>query len=503
TKTKCIITNVFLPYAVNVLKKDLFKCNFVSIMTDASNHNSQKIIPILVRYFLPDKGVKNNILEFNELPGETASLLTQYISSILHEWGIESKVIAFSADNTNCNFGGVARNGKNNVFYKLKEIFNKDLIGVGCAAHILNNAVQTAADTLPIDVQVIIGKIFQHFYIYTVRVHALKEFCEFVNIEYKTVLGHSKTRWLSLFPALTRLIDMFDGLKSYFLSIDKCPTLIKNFFNNPLSYLILIFLQIQCELFFTCIKSVEAKDISIIEVKHYVESITKKIESRKNENFFTSKEREVLNSLRDEAVLSENIYIKYRNTFYDTCLEYIKEWSNPTLSKFDGITWITLKNIDDDFNWVNIQATIELIKNIIPNKNLINEAHLFDEFTMIKESVKHNVEHIQSLKTLSEKWTYIFKSMNNNSINGFFPNFKIIVEFIICIPGSNANVERIFSNMNNLWTDEKNKMEIKTVKAMLIVKTFFKETCTEFHDFLIGNQSLSILNILFLLARLK
>jgi len=44
--------------------------------------------------------------------------------------------------------------------------------------------------------------------------------------------------------------------------------------------------------------------------------------------------------------------------------------------------------------------------------------------------------------------------------------------------------------MNNLWTDEKNRMEIKTVKAMLIVKTFFKETCTEFHDFLIGNQSL-------------
>ncbi|KAL4123003.1 hypothetical protein QTP88_015236 [Uroleucon formosanum] len=72
------------------------------------------------------------------------------------------------------------------------------------------------------------------------------------------------------------------------------------------------------------------------------------------------------------------------------------------LSKFDGITWIALKNIDDDFKWDNIQATIELIKNIIPNKNVINEAHLFDEFTMIKESVKHN-EHIESFKTLSEK----------------------------------------------------------------------------------------------------
>jgi len=59
---------------------------------------------------------------------------------------------------------------------------------------------------------------------------------------------------------------------------------------------------------------VESKDILIIEVKYYVESIAKKIESSKNENFFTSKEREVLNSLRYEAVLSENTYINYRYT---------------------------------------------------------------------------------------------------------------------------------------------------------------------------------------------
>lgn len=44
--------------------------------------------------------------------------------------------------------------------------------------------------------------------------------------------------------------------------------------------------------------------------------------------------------------------------------------------------------------------------------------------------------------------------------------------------------------MNNLWIDEKDKMEIKTVKAIFIMKTLFKETCTEFHYILIRNQSL-------------
>lgn len=38
---------------------------------------------------------------------------------------------------------------------------NKDIIVIGCAVHIiLNNAMQSSADTLPIDIHVIIGKYF-------------------------------------------------------------------------------------------------------------------------------------------------------------------------------------------------------------------------------------------------------------------------------------------------------------------------------------------------------
>jgi hypothetical protein len=74
----------------------------------------------MIRYFIPNEGVKTKILEFDELSGETSLLLTDYISKVLSHWGVLKKVIAFSADNTNTNFGGVSRRGKNNVFYKLK-----------------------------------------------------------------------------------------------------------------------------------------------------------------------------------------------------------------------------------------------------------------------------------------------------------------------------------------------------------------------------------------------
>ncbi|KAF0702520.1 Uncharacterized protein FWK35_00028002 [Aphis craccivora] len=96
------------------------------------------------------------------------------------------KIVAFSGDNCNTKFGG-------------------------CAAHILHNAMQSSADVLPIDVEIIVNNIFKFFHIYTVRVEHLKEFCEYTNVEYKNILGSVKTRWLSLLPAITRIIDIYPG----------------------------------------------------------------------------------------------------------------------------------------------------------------------------------------------------------------------------------------------------------------------------------------------------
>ena len=113
--------------------------------------------------------------------------------------------MAFCGDNCNTNFGGLERIGSNNVFSKLTEKLKLNVHGVGCAAHILHNAVHKSADILPIDIESIVNKIFQHFHIYTVRVEKLKSFCDFVQIEYKPVLGSVKTRWLSLHAKLRGL----------------------------------------------------------------------------------------------------------------------------------------------------------------------------------------------------------------------------------------------------------------------------------------------------------
>jgi hypothetical protein len=90
------------------------------------------------------------------------------------------------------------------------------VIGIGCGAHVLHNSIQTASDSLPVDFEAIVYKIFHYFNIFTIRTESLKELCSFVEVEYKNLLCHAKTRWMTLLPAIRRIVDIFDGLKAYF-----------------------------------------------------------------------------------------------------------------------------------------------------------------------------------------------------------------------------------------------------------------------------------------------
>lgn len=88
-----------------------------------------KLVLVIVRYFSCTLGVQNKILEFSNLPGDTAEIIHAHIVKVLNENVLSNKIIGFSADNTNTNFGGMLRKGKNKVFLKLKQTLNRNILG--------------------------------------------------------------------------------------------------------------------------------------------------------------------------------------------------------------------------------------------------------------------------------------------------------------------------------------------------------------------------------------
>jgi hypothetical protein len=121
--------------------------------------------------------------------GETAQILTQYLLQCVKKCKLEEKLVCYTADNTNSNFGGVKRKENENLFRKVQSDLDRPILGIGCSAHIVHNSVQTACDSLPLGIEVIVIKIYKYFHIYTVRVTKLQEVCEFVETLQKSIIS--------------------------------------------------------------------------------------------------------------------------------------------------------------------------------------------------------------------------------------------------------------------------------------------------------------------------
>jgi hypothetical protein len=59
----------------------------------------------------------------------------------------------------------VKRKGEENVFRKVQSDLDRCILGVGCSDDIVHNSVQTACDSLPLDIEVIVIKIYKYFHI--------------------------------------------------------------------------------------------------------------------------------------------------------------------------------------------------------------------------------------------------------------------------------------------------------------------------------------------------
>lgn len=475
TKTEAIVNNVISPFIENCTRNTLSNINYVGVCTDASNHKYLKIFPVLVQYFDCNEGVQSRLLNLNECDNETSTTVSECVYKVISDHGISDKISAFGGDNTNTNFGGVARKGENNVFRKLQNKLNRQILGVGCPAHILHNSIQTGADVLSHDIQVIIVKVYNYFSIYTVRVASLKEFCDFVDVTHKDLLRHVKTRWLSLFPAIERFIYMFQALKSYFLSLDTCPSILKQFFSNSVGEMYLHFLHAQMSPFQRAVASIEREDISVNEVRLELENVVHILEERKRCVFVTSKVRELMSDLTQ---YQKSKFLEEVGLFYQTIIDYLIKWSKP-LSDLEHFDWILLKTVP---LWESIEKTVKWMHENTTCK--LNESLLFDQIVKLKCFLADTKNEIVENMFCDKKWVTFF----HDCVSGEqYSELLKIVEYYFSVPGHNANVERVFSLMAAQWTEERNRLTLKSVHAMLQVQYNMKHvSCSEFHKLILN-----------------
>lgn len=69
-------------------------------------------------------------------------------------------------------------------------------------------------------------------------------------------------------------------------------------------------------------------------------------------------------------------------------------------------------------------------------------------------------------------------------------NLARLVFVVMCLPESNAPIERVFSQINDIWTAARNRFAVPPIKAMLIMKTNFNLPCEEFMEKLVEDRAI-------------
>lgn len=486
TKTEAIVNNVISPHVmeglVETLKSD--SVLYFGVSTDASNHGAQKMFPIVIQYFdYRDGGIKTKILELDVLPNETAETITQYIVNTLRKHGIEQKLVSFTADNANVNFGGINRpTGGQNVFVLLKQELQKQIVGVGCPAHILHNCIRHGTDKLEIDIESTVMKIYNYFSVYTVRTEKLKSFCEAVEIQYQQLLSHSKTRWLSLFPAIERILKLFPALKEYFLSVEGTPTVIKRFFEDPFSEIYLWHIHSLMPLFQSKIQAIEKEDVTIVEINCILNATLNTIKSRKDEHFKSLTVIRQLNTLENNGISTDNFKTEIVGLYVDLT-SYLEKWMK-NIEDFSSFRWMIFQKEMKSFSSSDIASSIEFLSKLNIS---VDDVKLFDEYEVLKEYCRSS-DNIFFSESLTTQWCNFLKS---REVHGDITEFVKICQFVFSILAHNANVERMFSLVNAQWSKERNRLTIESVKAILITQENYKTvSCEDFYVYVLEKKEL-------------
>lgn len=142
-----------------------------------------------------------------------------------------------------------------------------------------------------------------------------------MDINYRTILNHSKTRWVSLLPAVERTISMWPALKLFFRSEEKPPKILFDTFNCPMSDTYMWFFSYTIVIFNKNILLIEKSKMSIIELRKILGTISDNLKNKQINKFFDLK---VPDMLRKEEIfdLVKNTFYKEIDEFYNTAIVY-------------------------------------------------------------------------------------------------------------------------------------------------------------------------------------
>ncbi|XP_017892308.1 uncharacterized protein LOC108632323 isoform X2 [Ceratina calcarata] len=517
--TKNVINEAIVRNVTEILRNISFSI-LVDVTTDVSGY---KNLCILARYNY-DGANHTYLLDYLHLREGNAEHLYDCFKYSMEKYNIPVKnVIGISVDNATVMMG------KHDSFVsRLMAENDSEVVVLPCICHSIHLATCNACEKLPPHVEYLLLSLYRYFTTSPKKEESLKDIQEIMNMAKKKLLQSSTTNWLALSQCIDRVLKHWNVLYTYFAvqmytvadALFPAMTLEEGIFNRmnyPLTKAYLEFLNYVLRLSANFNALFQTNDIIVhsfyVECTKFLTLVASNfmqpeviqrndlctIDPYNGEYLLPSNKINVGQGARRTlceftSSMEEGKQGKI-TAFYNNCLQYYQELFQQTVKRLPF-----QNNFIRDLSFLIPENALQ------KNKNLSQLDSIFEKFkTKILEMdttkewcelgrliEQNEVDDLSKLKPV-QFWSKI-QSMKSSNNKNMFPNISKLANMCLCLPHSNAEMERFFLMVREVQTLDRNRLKPDTIAAITRIKLHLRDTKKTSMDYPVTVDMLKLFN---------
>lgn len=498
TKCSAVIKNVLGPHFTSDLRSDIGDSMYSILVDESTDISVTKLLAIAIIYHSKTSDrIVSTFLSLAELEKCDAESIVAAIKYTLKEINLDLKKLqGIGTDNASVMVG------INNGVYQVLKREIPHLILIRCVCHSIQLATSAAtAESLPRNLDFLVRESYNWFSRSSSRQLYYRQIFSILNDgeEPLKIPQACDTRWLSIQPAVCRIIDQWLELKTHFEIVrlsEKCYTaeMLYSLFRDELNLAYLLFLKPILSDLQRINKMFESNDVDSCKLLNDLVVLIQSL-------------------LKQVVVPTYPVQRKYLNNDFERHLDpkpYLGYSFESKLSEIRNNRPITEQE-EQTVRGRCIKFVCSLIKQLqqrLPdNIEILRKLSLLavsKALFVVKEPLiplleisKLHSDTITKIELQWQKLTIVKWNNVNNSVNfwcevsnycdasGENP-FKELADFALSrlvLPWSNAEVERIFSQLNLVKTKIRNRMRIRTVNAILGIRAGLRRSNQCCHNY--------------------